>query len=295
MLLHAPPVRTTTATDGVLLVDKAAGVTSHDVVALARRSLRTPRIGHAGTLDPFATGLLLLLVGRATRLARYVEDEPKIYHATISFGAETSTDDLTGEVVRVAGPPSPGDVDRGIELLTGRILQRPPNYSAKKVAGTRAYAAARAGSPLELAPVPVVVHDWQVLHRTLATLDVVISCAGGTYVRALARDLGRVSGSAAHLTELRRTRCGVFELSGATTMEELRLGDASLKPLRSAIPQLPTQTVRGGDLARTLHGNSVDARVEGRCVALIDDDGELVAIAERDGATLQPRVVLGDA
>ena len=146
MLLRALPVRTT-ATDGLLLVDKGPGVTSHDVVALARRSLRTRRIGHTGTLDPFATGLLVLLVGRATRLARYVDDEPKVYDATISFGAETSTDDPTGEVTRIAAPPSAKDVDEAIDSLTGSILQRPPDYSAKKVAGKRAYTAARAGTP----------------------------------------------------------------------------------------------------------------------------------------------------
>ena len=129
MLLRALPVRTT-ATDGLLLVDKGPGVTSHDVVALARRSLRTRRVGHTGTLDPFATGLLVLLVGRATRLARYVDDEPKVYDATISFGAETSTDDPTGEVTRIAAPPSAKDVDEAIDSLTGSILQRPPDYSA---------------------------------------------------------------------------------------------------------------------------------------------------------------------
>src|SRR5437588_5122579 len=120
MLLRALPVRTT-ATDGLLLVDKAPGVTSHDVVALARRSLRTRRVGHTGTLDPFATGLLVLLVGRATRLASYVDDEPKVYEATIAFGAETTTDDLTGEITRTAEPPSSTDIDHAILSLTGQI------------------------------------------------------------------------------------------------------------------------------------------------------------------------------
>src|SRR5690242_6132907 len=145
----APPVRTT-ATEGVLLVDKPAGMTSHDVVAIARRALKTRRIGHTGTLDPFATGLLVLLVGRATRLAQFIDDEPKVYEATISFGEETTTDDLTGEKTRLADAPNDAAIDRGIEALTGSIEQRPPDYSAKKLAGRKAYAAARAAAPLEL-------------------------------------------------------------------------------------------------------------------------------------------------
>src|SRR5690348_12915556 len=144
--------RTIATADGVLLVDKPAGMTSHDVVALARRSLGTRRVGHTGTLDPFATGLLIVLVGQATRLAQFVEDEPKVYDATITFGAETDTDDVTGQVVRAAAAPAAADVHAAIRALTGRIVQQPPAYSAKKVEGRRAYAAARAGSPLMLEP-----------------------------------------------------------------------------------------------------------------------------------------------
>ncbi|PYP68147.1 MAG: tRNA pseudouridine(55) synthase TruB [Gemmatimonadetes bacterium] len=294
MLLRALPVRTT-ATDGLLLVDKGPGVTSHDVVALARRSLRTRRVGHTGTLDPFATGLLVLLVGRATRLARYVDDEPKVYDATISFGAETSTDDPTGEVTRIAAPPSAKDVDEAIDSLTGSILQRPPDYSAKKVAGKRAYTAARAGTPLTLTPVSVVVHEWIVRRRTLTTMDVTIACGGGTYVRALARDLGRATGSAAHLTALRRTRCGVFDVAEGLSLADLDGENLTLAPLRSAIPHFPTQSVAADDLRRVLHGNAVEARVDAPLVALVDADGDLVAVAQREGATLQPRAVIRDA
>src|SRR5689334_20117539 len=185
----SPPAVRTTATEGVLLVDKPPGMTSHDVVAIARRVLGTRRIGHTGTLDPFATGLLVLLVGRATRLARFVDDEPKVYDASIEFGTETTTDDLTGDVTRVAPPPCDGAVDAAIAALTGEILQQPPDYSAKKIGGQRAYAAARAGKPLALQPVPVTVHEWKVLHRSPTSLDATIRCGGGTYVRALARDL----------------------------------------------------------------------------------------------------------
>lgn len=291
----ALPVRTT-ATDGVLLVDKPAGMTSHDVVAVARRAVHTRRVGHTGTLDPFATGLLVLLVGRATRLAQFVKDEPKVYDATIRFGAETTTDDLTGEPTREAAPPDFERVEEGIRRLTGSIEQRPPAYSAKKLGGRRAYAAARAGEPLELEPVSVVVHEWLVRGRTASTLDVTITCGGGTYIRALARDLGRLADSAAHLTALRRTRSGVFDIEHAIPAEGLRDGvRATLMPLRSAIAHLSTRLLGDAELQRVQHGNTVDAESEASLVALIDAHGDLVALAQRDGALLRPRVVMRDA
>ncbi|HTG54428.1 MAG TPA: tRNA pseudouridine(55) synthase TruB, partial [Gemmatimonadaceae bacterium] len=150
-----------TRTDGLLLVDKPAGISSHDVVAIARRALRIKKIGHAGTLDPFATGLLVLLTGRATRLMPYVDDEPKEYEATIAFGSETDTDDRTGTPTRTAPAPDEPTVRAAIPALTGGIAQVPPAYSAKQVEGTRAYDAARRGEPLALAPVRVTVHAWR--------------------------------------------------------------------------------------------------------------------------------------
>jgi tRNA pseudouridine55 synthase len=285
----------TTAIDGVLLVDKSAGVTSHDVVAIARRALRTRRVGHTGTLDPFATGLLVLLVGRGTRLAPYVDGEPKVYDATIAFGAETTTDDFTGEITREADRPSSADVDRAMESLTGAIVQRPPDYSAKQVAGRRAYAAARAGTPLALEPVPVVVHEWRVRHRGPAQLEVTIVCAGGTYVRALARDLGRAAGSAAHLTALRRTRSGPFDVAQAVSVADLEVrGAHALAPLRLAISHLPAQILTEDELQRVRHGNIVDARVDAPVAALIDLEGNLAGIARHEGGVLQPRVVMHD-
>jgi tRNA pseudouridine55 synthase len=294
MLQDAPRAKTT-AIDGLLLVDKPRGVTSHDVVSVARRALRTRRVGHTGTLDPFATGLLVLLVGRATRLATYVDDEPKVYEATIAFGAETTTDDLTGEITRSAEPPSSTDIDRAILSLTGDIEQRPPDFSAKQIAGRRAYAAARAGEPLALAPVKVVVHDWRVRHRTASTLDVTITCGGGTYIRALARDLGRATNSAAHLTSLRRVRAGRFDVASARTVETLEhLGAAALAPLRSAIAHLPVQLLDRNELPRARHGNSVQARIDAPIAALVDADGNLIGIARREAALFQPRVVMHD-
>jgi len=288
------PVRTS-AIDGVLLVDKPSGVTSHDVVAVARRALGTKRVGHTGTLDPFATGLLVLLVGRGTRLAQYVAGEPKVYDATIVFGAETTTDDRTGDITRVAALPEASDVDRAIRSLTGSLLQTPPDYSAKQVGGRRAYAAARAGTPLALEPVAVVVHSWQIRRRAQAELDVTITCGGGTYVRALARDLGRAASSAAHLTALRRVRSGPFDVVDAVTIDDLdRDHAAALRPLRLAIPHLPMQRLADEELRRVRHGNDVASRIDGPLAALLDADDHLVAIARSENGMLRPSVVLVD-
>lgn len=217
--------------EGLLLVDKPAGITSHDVVMIVRRVYGEKSIGHLGTLDPFATGLLILLVGRATRLANFIVTEPKTYDATIAFGSETDTDDSTGTAVREASPPSWNAVDTGIADLTGRITQVPPAFSAKSVDGVRAYDAARKGAALELAPVEVEVFDWKIRSRSEATIDVTITCGTGTYVRALARDLGRITGSAAHLTSLRRIRSGEFDVSDAATVEQLKTGSPPLRQL----------------------------------------------------------------
>lgn len=285
----------TSATDGVLLVDKPSGVTSHDVVAVARRALGTRRVGHTGTLDPFATGLLVLLVGRGTRLAQYVAGEPKVYDATIAFGAETTTDDLTGEVTRVAALPNPDDVDRAIDSLTGTLRQTPPDYSAKQVAGRRAYLAARAGAPLELEPVTVVVHSWRIRRRSATDLDVTITCGRGTYVRALARDLGRAASSAAHLTALRRVRSGPFDVADAVSLDLLdRDRTATLWPLRLAIPHLPTQVLGDDDLRRVRHGNAVATRIDAPLAAVLDDEDNLVAIARSDDGMLRPCLVMQD-
>jgi tRNA pseudouridine55 synthase len=214
--------------DGLLLVDKPAGMTSHDVVLIVRRAYGERSIGHLGTLDPFATGLLVLLLGHSTRLATFIENEPKEYEATIRFGFETDTDDCTGVVLRsvdhapLASMPSEEAIAKAIALLTGEIQQVPPIYSAKKINGTRAYDIAREGGEVQLAPVPVTVHEWRITAIRENELDVTITCGGGTYIRALARDLGRLTGSAAHLTALRRTRSGPFDVRDAATIEAIR-------------------------------------------------------------------------
>jgi tRNA pseudouridine55 synthase len=221
-----------TPVEGLLLVDKPGGMTSHDVVQHVRRTYGERSIGHLGTLDPFATGLLVLLLGRATRLATFLDTEPKVYDATITFGTETDTDDVTGTVIRTADVPHGGDVRSGLKKLTGKISQVPPAYSAKSMDGTRAYDAARRGAPLDLPAVDVTVHSWDVRHLHGGTLSAVVTCSGGTYIRALARDLGRLASSAAHLSSLRRIRVGEFDVRDAATLEALSAGPARVRPLR---------------------------------------------------------------
>lgn len=217
---------------GLLLLDKPAGMTSHDVVQHVRRIYGERSIGHLGTLDPFATGLLVLLLGRATRLATFIDAEPKVYQATIKFGEETDTDDATGTVIRTAPLPREADVRSAVKSLTGTIAQVPPAYSAKSVDGTRAYDAARRGEPLDLAAVDVIVHGWELGPLLGDSLSAVITCGGGTYIRALARDLGRLASSAAHLESLRRTRSGAFDVRQAATLESLAENPARVRTLR---------------------------------------------------------------
>jgi tRNA pseudouridine55 synthase len=281
------------AIDGLLLVDKPAGVTSHDVVLAARRAFGESRIGHAGTLDPFATGLLVLLLGRATRLLPHLDGVPKEYSAVIALGRETETDDLEGATVREAEPPTDAAIAVAIAQLTGSLAQVPPAYSAKRVAGRRAYEAARAGEELVLAPSEVQVFAWRDVERDGNRLRATIACGGGTYIRALARDLGRLTGSAAHLVELRRQRSGPFQVSDAATLAAVRAGQASLRPALDALPTIPHVRLSGDDAERVFRGMTVARNTEATTAALVDErSGALVAFAEADAGSWQPRVVM---
>lgn len=301
---------TPTATpDGLLLVDKPAGVSSHDVVNAARRALGERRIGHAGTLDPFATGLLVLLVGRATRLLPHIPDEPKRYEARVRFGAETDSEDLTGTVTREAPLPERDLLLAQLRQLHGRILQTPPAYSAKRVGGQRAYERARAGEEVVLSPVPIDVFRIDVPDLLLAadgrvaeaTMHIV--CGGGTYVRSLARDWARLAGSAAHLVALRRVATGPFRVDDAVTIDDLRDGRATLRPALDALPGFPVQPLSDDDIAKIARGIDVAATVPGGWGALVRHDNQaLVALAERRGDAAapggerwQPRVVMREA
>ena len=280
-------------TDGLLLADKPAGVTSHDVVLAARRAFGEKRIGHAGTLDPFATGLLVLLLGRATRLLPYLGGSPKEYVATIRFGSETDTDDLQGNVLREAELPAEAEVMAAIAKLTGDIDQIPPAYSAKQVNGRRAYEAARAGEAIDLRAARVSVFQWRDVHLDGNYLRATIECGGGTYIRALARDLGRLTGSAAHLAALRRTRSGPFHVRDAAELEAIREQRATLLPAADALPSVHRVFLDAESAERVFHGIHVARTGTETRAALIDErSNTLVAFAEADGEFWQPRVVM---
>jgi tRNA pseudouridine55 synthase len=309
----AGPSRRSGGLDGILVVDKPAGPTSHDVVALVRRLAATRRVGHGGTLDPFATGVLVLFLGKATRLAEYHLKAPKRYRATICFGASSATDDLEGEMTPAEGPPPDrATVEAALDRFRGPILQVPPTYSAVKVAGRRAYALARRGDEPQLEPRPVRIDvlelvDWDASDpaRPIAVLDIV--CSAGMYVRALARDLGRAVGNAAYLGALTRTGSGAFGLEAAHSLDEIRAAAAGgpeglrrlLLPLDAGLEALPpipltpaeVAAVARGQFVRPLARASLPPGPRTGPVRLVGPDG-LVAIAEWDGPRLVPHKVL---
>ena len=278
--------------EGFLLVDKPSGISSHDVVARVRRVRGGMRAGHTGTLDPFATGLLLVALGRATRLIRFVPSEPKVYRATIAFGTSTDTDDVTGNVVEQGPVPGNAVVLDAIRRLTGSLQQVPPAFSARHVGGRRAYEVARAGSQPDLAPASVTVHGWDVEALGEGRLEATITCGSGTYIRSLARDLGRLCGTAAHLAALRRMRIGPFDVRDAVLPDES--GEYPVVSAADALVGMSRQVVVGEELARLMQGRPVSASQDGANVALLDDAGALVAVGERDGDWWQPRVVISD-
>ncbi len=213
-------------------MDKPAGITSHDAVQVVRRIYDQSSVGHLGTLDPFATGLLVMLLGRATRLASFIDGEPKVYEAVIAFGEETNTDDLTGDTVRSAAIPAEEKVRESTAAFTGEIEQVPPAFSAKQIDGKRAYVSARKGEEMELKPVSVTVYGWEITSYSAGELRATISCSGGTYIRSLARDLGRATASAAHLRELRRIRSGGFNVADSMTLDAIKTTPPALVALR---------------------------------------------------------------
>lgn len=275
-------------TSGLLLVDKPRGITSHDAVSLTRRAVGTRRVGHAGTLDPMATGLLVLGVNAATRLLTYVVGLDKEYTATIRLGAASSTDDAEGEL----GPRSPisgvtdGAIAAGVARLTGPILQRPSSVSAIKVEGRRAYALAREGEEVVLPERPVTITAFEVLAQRRTDwidLDVRVECSSGTYIRALARDLGDGLGVGGHLTALRRTRIGPFGVGAASGLDD-GLADRMLNP-GAVAAQLFERLDLTAEAALDLgHGKRIAIADSGPGpLAALAPDGRLVGLVENVG------------
>lgn len=287
--------------DGVLVIDKPQGLTSHDVVAVARRVLREKRIGHTGTLDPMATGVLPLACGKATRLARFLTASDKEYDATIRFGLTTDTYDITGTVVsRSEQVPSADAVHAALEQLRGEYLQLPPAYSAKKVGGRRAYEMAREDEPVALTPVPVRVSRADVVELAGDTLRVTITCSAGFYVRSFAHQLGELAGSGACLAGLRRTRSGDFGLDAAVTLDALQEAPdpaaRRLIPLEALLPSFPAVRLTDENRRRATHGQALPGLAPAGdvpWVRLLDADGRLVGLATpAPGSSLRPAIVL---
>lgn len=280
-----------------MLIDKPVGWTSHDVVAVVRRQLGLRSVGHAGTLDPFATGLLVVLVGRATRLARFVEAERKVYETTVEFGVATDTDDATGTVTTRMVPetwPTLAQLASAARQLEGVQQQRPPAYSAKHVNGKRAYAMARAGEVVELPPVEVMVHALTLLDWSPPRLELTATVGRGTYIRALARDLGTLVGLPAHCHALRRTAIGPFTVAEAVAPEAVT--PAVVRPAAAMVGSLPRVIVTAAERRDLGFGRAIAQREGGPGhVALLDDGGTLLAVAVARDGRWQPEVVLEPA
>ncbi|SMH35012.1 tRNA pseudouridine synthase B [Rathayibacter oskolensis] len=288
-----------TAPNGILLLDKPGGITSHDLVARTRRRAGTRKVGHAGTLDPMATGLMILGLGPSTRLLTYLVGLDKVYEATIRLGAATTTDDREGELLERSEPGrvasiTPESVDEVVAALTGAIEQVPSSVSAIKVDGRRAYARVRDGEEVVLAARSVTVSAFDVLARRdvdgFLDLEARIACSSGTYIRALARDLGAALGVGGHLTALRRTAVGPFSVDAAGDIDEVDVASAMLTPTAVAgelFPLLHLDAQASVDLANGKRIAAPEAALAAKgLLAAVDPAGRLIGLAERRGRLL---------
>jgi tRNA pseudouridine55 synthase len=283
--------------DGLLLIDKPPGRTSHDVVTSLRRLTGIQKIGHAGTLDPFATGLLLLLIGRATRLSQFFLEMDKEYYVRLRLGEESDTMDLTGKIVQSgAVSVSSEDIERTVRSFRGKIQQVPPMFSAVKVRGRKLYQMARRGLAIERPPRTVSIYLIEVLQAQLPELEIVVRCSSGTYIRSLVHDLGQVLGCGAIVTALRRTEVGPYPLTRAIHLPQpgLTLDWKSLLiPIEELLLDVPSRRVGGEELDLIRHGKDL-ARISetpDAWVRLMDSGGKLIALG-KVGKTVHPSIVL---
>jgi tRNA pseudouridine55 synthase len=298
--------------DGILIIDKPAGITSHDVVARVRRILGTRRVGHTGTLDPFATGVIVAMIGRATRLSAFLDKDEKEYVATVRFGYETDTGDRTGQRSSAANAVSAAELaetlrsvdwEKTLSGFRGSIEQTPPMYSAKKVAGKKLYEYARRGETLERKSVAVTISELELLaiDETEGAAELRVVCSAGTYIRTLAEDIGKAIGTGAHLEELRRTRAGRFALAESITLEELEKLDnpsARMLPPETAVAHLSCFQLSEDRVGKTLNGLASKAYDQGfqaaEPVRMLTPDGRLLGIGVYNETenVVQPKVVL---
>lgn len=267
------------------------------MVARIRRLAAQQRVGHAGTLDPLAEGVLPVLLGRATRLAEFVQAGRKTYIARVRLGEATETDDAEGAIVSVAAVPvlSESGVIEILADFQGEILQTPPRYSALKVHGRRAYAVARAGAELDLAPRPVTIHDLRLLALQGDQLSLSVTCSKGTYIRSLARDIASRLGTVGYLSALVRTRVGPFRIEDSLSLDDIAergVADCLLPPQR-ALPDAPSLTADADQARRLANGQAIDlAGLRGDAVWVYDPDGRLICLGRADGSSLRCRLAL---
>lgn len=291
-----------TVPPGLVVIDKPDGMTSHDVVARVRRILGTRKVGHAGTLDPMATGVLVLGIERATKLLGHLALDSKAYLSTIRLGSSTTTDDAEGEVLSTADASDVAEdaIRAGVAKLTGAIEQVPSAVSAVKIDGKRAYARVRAGEVVDIPARPVTVHRFDVLavrrEGDATELDVMVECSSGTYVRALARDLGADLGVGGHLAALRRTRVGPFDLRVAKTLEQLEAAPGLSLDLDAAVSTaFPRREIAPREAVALAHGQRLAAGGLDGTYGVFGPDGHVVALAKDEGPIAKPLVVLTPA
>ena len=278
--------------NGILVVDKPNGLTSHDVVDIVRDKFDIKKVGHLGTLDPMATGVLPLSIGRATRLARFIASSPKEYTGRIRFGWATTTCDKEGDVLGKVQRPnlSNEDVVPAMRGLTGPQKQIPPAYSAKKLSGIPAYKLARSGMVVRLKPISVEVHAFDLISLQMPYLEFKVICTGGTFIRSLARDLGEKLGTGAHLDALRRSRSGPFILEQAVTIDQIS-GNEIIPP-EELLTDLDRIEVDSQEQESIRHGRSVACSVKGPNARIFNKKSQLIAIAIIEKGWAHPKVVL---
>ena len=278
--------------NGILIVDKPGGMTSHDVVQAVRKKFRTSKVGHLGTLDPMATGVLPVSVGKATRLAQYLPASPKEYEGEIRFGFPTTTYDREGTPMTDQRPldRTVQEIHEAMQQFVGSLDQVPPPFSAKKVGGVPSYKFARASQPVEIAPVRVEVEKFELLslQTPFATFRVV--CSGGTYVRSLVHDLGQQLGCGAHLTALRRTRSGDFPIQDAVTLQKIDKGN--IIPMDRLLDSWPRIEVSDAEEVKVVHGNEIRGVSPGAFARIFNKKGEFIAVASVQSGWVRPRLVL---
>jgi tRNA pseudouridine55 synthase len=275
--------------DGVLNIDKPEGMTSHDVVQAIRKMFKTSKVGHLGTLDPIATGVLPVAIGKATRLGQFLPSSPKEYEGELKFGFATDTYDRSGEATSEEKPLS-GNIPEAMKALTGIQDQVPPPYSAKKIGGVPAYKFARKNRVIEMVAVRIEIETFEELDFNPPLLKFRVVCSPGTYIRSLVHDLGQRLGCGAHLTALRRTQSGDFRIEHATPLDQI--STENLIPLDQLLPSAPRIEIEEADEDKVAHGNPIPGEGRFPLARIFNKRGEFMAIATVENGWVRPRVVL---